>query len=78
MTFNLKNQGENADLRADVKFLMEQNSELLENMGRKPTTGNFEQPSETILPTINGQRIFLPDFSNLMASVSQTVKIMNW
>ena len=54
-----------------MKFLMDQNSVLVENMGRKPTASNLEQPSETSHSISNGQRIFLPEFSSLMTSVSQ-------
>ena len=50
---------------------MDQNSELKENIERKSTVGNFKQPTETSLSITDGQRILLPEFSNLMTWVSQ-------
>ena len=64
-------QDENAELRADVKYLMEQNSVMVENMERKSTDGNNEQPAETSLSTTNGQCILTPEFSSLIASFNE-------
>ena len=50
---------------------MDQNIELVENVGRKPTNGIHEQAAEISLSMINGQRTFMPDVSNLITSVSQ-------
>ena len=50
---------------------MEQNSVMVENMERKPTDGNNEQPAETSLSTTNGQRILTPEFSSLIASFNE-------
>ena len=47
---------------------MNQNSELAENIVRKP---NSEQSVETSVATTNGQRILLPEFSDLAKSFSQ-------
>ena len=54
-----------------MKFLMDKNSELIENMANKPTNDNSVSSAVTSLSTINGQRILLPEFSHLMTSVSQ-------
>lgn len=54
-----------------MKFLMDQNTELVENLGRKPTNGIHEQAAEISLSMTNGQRTFMPDVSNLITSVSQ-------
>ena len=58
-------------MRADVKFLMDQNTELKEIMDRKPTNDNYEQAADTSVSTTNGQRILLPEFSDLAKSFSQ-------
>ena len=50
---------------------MDQRSVLVENMERKATEGNFEQPKETGLSTTHGQRILIPEVSNLITSVNQ-------
>ena len=50
---------------------MDQNAVLIENMERKPTNGNFEQPAETSVANANGQRSLLPEVSNLITSVNQ-------
>ena len=50
---------------------MNQNSELVENIERKPTVGNFEQPLQTSVATTDGQRTLLPGFSDLAKSFSQ-------
>lgn len=44
---------------------------LVENMEGKPTAGNFEQPKESALSTTHGQRILIPEVSNLITSVNQ-------
>ena len=62
---------ENAELRADVKFLMDQNSILVENITRKMTNGNNEQSAESSLSKINGQRTLMPDVANLIKHVYQ-------
>ena len=64
-------QDENAELRADVKFLMDQNTKLIENMANKPMSGNYQQPKESTLSTTNGQRVLIPEVSNLITSVNQ-------
>ena len=69
--WNKRFKDENAELRADLKFLMEQNSIMLENMERKPADGNGEKLAETSLSATNGQRIFTPEISNLITSVSE-------
>ena len=50
---------------------MDQNSELKENIDRKPTNGNYEPAAELSVATINGPRILLPEFSDLAKSFSQ-------
>ena len=50
---------------------MDQNTELKENMDRKPTNDNYEQAADTSVSTTNGQRILLPEFSDLAKSFSQ-------
>ena len=50
---------------------MDQNTELVENVGRKRTNGIHEQAAEISLAMTNGQRTFMPDVSNLITSVSQ-------
>ena len=40
-------------------------------MGRKPVDGNNEQPAANSLSTTTGQRIFTPEISNLITSVSE-------
>ena len=50
---------------------MDQNSELVENVGAKPTNGIREQAAEISFSMTNGQRSFMPDVSNLITSVSQ-------
>ena len=49
---------------------MNQNSELKENIEQKPTV-DILKPAETSLSRTDGQRILLPEFSNLMTWVSQ-------
>ena len=61
-------QGENEELRADVKFLMNQNSDLIDKMGRQSTNNNFERPAETSVTTTNG---FIQEVSYLIESVNQ-------
>ena len=62
---------ENAELRADVKFLMQQNSDIVERMERMPINGNNEQPTQTSLSTTNSQRILTPEISSLITSVNE-------
>ena len=50
---------------------MDQNTVLTDNMERKPTNVNFEQPAVTSLSTITGQRSFLPEVSHLITSVDR-------
>ena len=50
---------------------MDQNTELVENVGRKPINGIHENAAEISLSMNNGQRTFMPDVSNLITSVSQ-------
>ena len=50
---------------------MEQNSVMVENMERKTTDGNKEQPAETSLSTTDDQRILTPEFSSLIASFNE-------
>ena len=50
---------------------MEQNSVMVENMERKPTDGNHEQPTDTSLSTTNSQRILTPEMSSLITSVNE-------
>ena len=50
---------------------MDQNSELVENVGEKPANGIREKATEISLSMTNGQRTFMPDVSNLITSVSQ-------
>ena len=69
--FILKIKDENAELRADVKYLMEQNSVMVENIGRKSTDGINQQPIDTSVSTINGQRILTPEISSLITSVNE-------
>ena len=64
-------QDENAELRADVKYLMEQNSLMVENMEGKSTDRNNEQPAQTSVSTINGQRILTPEMSSLITIANQ-------
>ena len=62
---------ENAELRADVKFLMDQNTKMVENMERNPATSIFQLPAETSHSTIHGHRILMPEVANLITSVNQ-------
>ena len=74
MTFKnkiLNIQDENAELRADVKFLMQQNSDIVEKMERMPKNGTSEQPTQTSLSTTKGQRILTPEISSLITSVNE-------
>ena len=50
---------------------MNQNSVFMENMERRPTNDDFEQPEKTIVSTTNGQRILLPEISHLITSVDR-------
>ena len=61
---------ENAELRADVKFLMDQNSILTENVPIKSTNGNHEQQAE-LSTNINQRGILTPKVSNLITSVNE-------
>ena len=63
-------QNENAELRADVKFLMDQNSVLAENVANKPILGNL-QSVENGISTTNSQRVLIPEVTNLITSVNQ-------
>ena len=50
---------------------MDQNAVLIENMERKPTNGNYEQPSDTHVSATNGHRSLLPEVSHLITSVDR-------
>lgn len=50
---------------------MDQNIVLVENMASKPISDNFQQPIENGISTINGQRVLIPEVSNLITSVNQ-------
>ena len=63
-------QNENAELRADVKFLMDQNTVLAENVANKPILGNL-QSVENGISTTNSQRVLIPEVTNLITSVNQ-------
>lgn len=50
---------------------MDQNTELVENMAGKPMSGNYQQQKESSLSMANGQRVYTPEFSNLISSVDR-------
>ena len=50
---------------------MDQNTVLTDNMERKPTNANFEQPAVTSPSAVTGQRGFLPEVSHLITSVDR-------
>ena len=54
-----------------MKYLMEQNSVMVENMDGKSTNGNYDQPAETSLLTTTGQRVLTPEISSLITSVKE-------
>ena len=54
-----------------MKFLMNQNSERVENVGRYPTNGNDKYSAKNSLSESHGQLIFIPEVSNLITSVNQ-------
>ena len=62
---------ENAELRADVKFLMDQNTVMVDYMTRNSAEGNFQQPLDNSLVTTHGHRSLIPEVSNLITSVNQ-------
>ena len=62
---------ENAELRADVKFRMDQNSLMVDYMARNSAVSNFQQPVETSVSTAKGHRILIPEVSDLITSVNQ-------
>ena len=64
-------QDENKELRADVKFLMDQNTVMVDYMTRNSAEGNFQQPLDTSLVTTHGHRILIPEVSDLITSVNQ-------
>ena len=47
---------------------MNQNSDLIDKMGRQSTNNNFERPAETSVTTTNG---FIQEVSYLIESVNQ-------
>ena len=50
---------------------MEQNSFIVENMERKSTDVNYEQPIESNVSLTNGHRILTPEISNLITSLTE-------
>ena len=54
-----------------MKFLMNQNFVLTENMERKSTNDNLERPAETSVTTSIGHYGFIQEVSNLIKSVDQ-------
>ena len=64
-------QDENAELRADVKFLMDQNTVMVEYMAKNQAVRNFHQPAENSLSPTKGHRILIPEVSDLITSVNQ-------
>ena len=50
---------------------MDQNTVLTDNIERKQAVGNLEKTAYTSLPTINGQRILIPEVSHLIKSVDR-------
>ena len=64
-------QDENAELRADVKFLMDQHTLMVDYMTRNSAEGNFQQPLDNSLVTSHGHRSLIPEVSNLITSVNQ-------
>ena len=54
-----------------MKFLMDQNSERVENVGRNTTIGNDKQAAKNSLSESHGQLILMPEVSNLITSVNQ-------
>ena len=53
-----------------MKFLMDQNSVLVENITSQSTHSNYEQPADR-LSASPGQRILIPEVSNLITSVDR-------
>ena len=58
-------------MRADVKYLMEQNSIMVEKMEEKSTNGIYERPAETSLSTTLGQRFLTQEMSSLRTIVHE-------
>ena len=50
---------------------MDQNIVLVERMASEPISGNVQQPVENGISTNNGQRVLIPEVSNLITSVNQ-------
>ena len=50
---------------------MEQNSVMVENMGRQSTDGINQKPIDTSVSTTNVQRILIPGMSSLITSVNE-------
>ena len=64
-------QVENVELRADVKFLMDQNNLLVDSLASKSISGNYQKPVENNISTTIGHRSLIPEVSNLITSVNQ-------
>ena len=64
-------QDENAELRADVKFLMDQNTLMVDYMAKNPAVGKFQHPVVISLATTQGHRILIPEVSDLITSLNQ-------
>ena len=65
---------ENSELRADVKFLMDQNSVLKENLASKSTEASDEETRDVSLAGIQSQQNIIPEVSTLISIINELVK----
>ena len=66
---------ENAELRADVKFLMDQNSVLVENLASKPIEPSSTETHHLKLAVIDSQQSIIPAVSTLMTNFNELFKM---
>ena len=70
---------ENSELRADVKFLMDQNSVLVEHFASKSTETSDEETLDVSfagrIAGINSEQSIIPEVSTLMANFNELFKM---
>ena len=68
-------KAENTELRADVKFLMDQNSVLMDNIASKSTEFEQDKILDASFLRKNSQQSIIPEVSTLMANFNELFKL---
>ena len=68
-------KAENTELRADVKFLMDQNSVLMDNIASKSTEFEQKEILDASFLRKNSQQSIIPEVSTLMANFNELFKL---